>query len=397
MLLSVITVIATLVLVGWQFNIDVLKAPVPYLGAMSQVSAILFIAAVVSFILLTKKDVTRTGYLLGKALALLIILIASVKLISFLSNENFKASDILYFTKGSTEKADPISKQLAPITSACFILTGLSMFFLNIQWPAKRWPSQFFAIIIHFASAFSVMGYLYHVRSAHDLSMYNPMALYSAVCFILFSLVILFAMPRQGMMKQFTSIHAGSITARILIPTALLLPLAFGVVLQYGSWLELYSPKFSIVLFVLTMIMFLVIALWYNAVLLNKRDVQKAETEKILRENQDQIQAIFRSAPDAVIVTNENGKILQWNRQAELLFGWTSQETLYKHLGDLIIPSEFLQDNRLKLEHFIRTGKKNTPDIVLELKSLKKNGTIIDISISISSSLVNEKIYLLHL
>lgn len=389
--LSAIIAIAVLVLIGWQFDIDVLKSPNPNLGAMNPTAAILFILAVLSLLLLVQKQKGRAMYLMGKGLALVILIIAMAKLTAVFIKPGFNIDDVLYYKTASKEVFTPKSKNMAPVSSGCFVLTGLSLLFFNLSTPGRKSFSQFFAVVVHFVAAFSLVSYLYHVKSPADHKFYNPMALYSAVCFILMSLVILFTNPAQGIMREFTSIHTGSITARILIPTAFLLPFIFGLLLQYGSWFELYTPEFSVVLFVLAIIMVLFVALWYNTVLLNRRDIQKAEAERALKESQEQIQAIFRSAPDPVIIINEQGRILQWNRQSELLFGWAAQEVWHKPLGNFIIPRQYSETKGSELENFIKTSKDKIINSTVELRSAKRNGSAIDVSLSISSSRVNDK------
>jgi PAS domain S-box-containing protein len=144
--------------------------------------------------------------------------------------------------------------------------------------------------------------------------------------------------------------------------------------------------------FVLAVIIVFFIALWYNTILLNKRDLQKSETEKALKESQEQVQAIFRGAPDAVIVIDEEGKIIQWNKQAELLFGWTAQEVCFKPLSDFIIPHQYREQHRQGMQRFIKTGKSGILDNnTIELKAIKKDSSEIDVSLSISPTMLKEK------
>src|SRR5688572_33420267 len=49
-----VIVIATLVIIGWQFNLNFLKRPVPQLAAMNPATAISFIFCGFSFLLLSK-------------------------------------------------------------------------------------------------------------------------------------------------------------------------------------------------------------------------------------------------------------------------------------------------------------------------------------------------------
>src|SRR5688572_30097396 len=388
---SAITVIALSVLIGWQFDIELLKRPVPGMGAMIPASAILFILVAVSFKLLTAKTKSRQVRWCGYFFAGLILLIAGAKLISFLTNPGFRIDDFLFYKKFAAEPYLTAPKSIALVTATCFFLTAISLLVLNTRVSVKKPPVQYIAIIILLTAVFSVIGYLYHAGSFYDPGYYNPMPLYSAICFVLISLAILFAKPAQGIMKQFTSIHTGSITARLLIPTALLLPFIFGWIFHYGSRFELYTPEFSSVLFVLVIILIFFVALWYNTILLNERDLQRRETEKALKESQEQVDAIFRSAPDAVIIMDEEGRILQWNKQAQSLFGWAKPEVWYERFINFIIPHRYREEYKQGWQSFIKTGKSRIFDTALELKGLKKDNSEIDISLSISPTMLKNK------
>ncbi len=47
---------------------------------------------------------------------------------------------------------------------------------------------------------------------------------------------------------------------------------------------------------------------------------------------------ILDSIPDALIVTDEAGRISRWNRSAETLYGWSSDEVLGKPIFDVTVP-----------------------------------------------------------
>ncbi|KQQ97316.1 ATP-binding protein [Massilia sp. Leaf139] len=52
------------------------------------------------------------------------------------------------------------------------------------------------------------------------------------------------------------------------------------------------------------------------------------------------IRAIVETAQDAFIGVDMTGRILDWNRQAELLLGWRREEAVGQILSDLILPAE---------------------------------------------------------
>jgi PAS domain S-box-containing protein len=64
-------------------------------------------------------------------------------------------------------------------------------------------------------------------------------------------------------------------------------------------------------------------------------------TQKKVVSNEIRNQLILNSALDAVIIICPQGLITFWNPQAEILFGWKSEEVLGKAVSDIVIPERF--------------------------------------------------------
>ncbi|MDD2950560.1 MAG: PAS domain S-box protein, partial [Sulfuricurvum sp.] len=73
-----------------------------------------------------------------------------------------------------------------------------------------------------------------------------------------------------------------------------------------------------------------VLALWViHSLILNRRLIQ----------SQKQYQQFFNDSPVALIVINQNYRIIEWNQTAEAIFGWESGEGLGENILDLIVPN----------------------------------------------------------
>ncbi|MAT13947.1 MAG: hypothetical protein CMJ46_01600 [Planctomyces sp.] len=59
----------------------------------------------------------------------------------------------------------------------------------------------------------------------------------------------------------------------------------------------------------------------------------------------DRLQRIAQSAMDAVLTVTTEGEILDWNKQAEIIFGWSRDEAINKNLQDLIVPAQYRSNN----------------------------------------------------
>jgi len=119
--------------------------------------------------------------------------------------------------------------------------------------------------------------------------------------------------------------------------------------------------------------------------------VFRRKAEKQIRESEEQIQNIFRAAPDAVIVIDDHGKIVKWNSMAEVLFGWKAEEALGKTLTETIIPYRYREAHQKGMKHFLKTGEGPVLGKTIEIQAINKSDIEFNIALSISPTSVNEK------
>ncbi len=111
------------------------------------------------------------------------------------------------------------------------------------------------------------------------------------------------------------------------------------------------------------------------------RDITgRKRTEDALRESEEKYRNLFDSAGDAVITIDLEDRITSWNKSAERIFGYTSNEAVGKKLPDLAIPEDKIAEKD-KIIGDALAGK-NIAD--LETTGLRKDGKRIDVSLTIS-------------
>ncbi|WP_432712561.1 PAS domain S-box protein [Pedobacter sp.] len=102
----------------------------------------------------------------------------------------------------------------------------------------------------------------------------------------------------------------------------------------------------------------------------------------------DQISQVFKSAIDAVIITDQNGVVSQWNPKAELMFGYSAAEACGKRIHNLVVPSRFhaeFFEKRRELFAQTRVMERNTS---YELLGKRKDHTEFVISLGVSSVVI---------
>jgi PAS domain S-box-containing protein len=115
------------------------------------------------------------------------------------------------------------------------------------------------------------------------------------------------------------------------------------------------------------------------------RDMTESRVaQEALRESEQLGRGIIDNALDAFVQMKEDGTISDWNSQAEQIFGWSRNEALGKHLGDLIIPEEQRDAHKAGLERYLRTGHRKILGRRLELEALRRDGKEIKVELSIT-------------
>jgi len=97
------------------------------------------------------------------------------------------------------------------------------------------------------------------------------------------------------------------------------------------------------------------------------------------------LQPILNTAIDAVVVMDAGGAVLDWNAQAEQVFGWRRDEVLGQMLGELIVPAPLREAHRRGLARFLATGQGGVLGRVLELSALRRDRSEFPIELSISA------------
>jgi PAS domain S-box-containing protein len=110
-------------------------------------------------------------------------------------------------------------------------------------------------------------------------------------------------------------------------------------------------------------------------------DRRRIETR--VREQEEETRRIIDSAQEAFVGMDAEGHIVEWNRQAERMFGWPRAEAVGRPLADTIVPEQHRAAHRRGLERFLRTGEANVLGRRLEYSALRKDGSEFPVELAI--------------
>ena len=104
----------------------------------------------------------------------------------------------------------------------------------------------------------------------------------------------------------------------------------------------------------------------------------------LLRESESRIRSMLDTALDAVIGMDAQGRITDWNRRAESIFGWTKEEVLGRALDDTIVPEKSREAHRRGLARFLATGGTQFVSRRMEVTAMHRKGDEFPIELGIT-------------
>jgi hypothetical protein len=115
------------------------------------------------------------------------------------------------------------------------------------------------------------------------------------------------------------------------------------------------------------------------------RAVEELERrENALRASEMRFRSVVQSARDAIVLSDEEGKILFWNKSAETIFGYTEDEAIGKTMESLM-PDQYRDWYRADLDRFRITGRSRLIGSTVEIQGVRKDGTTFPAELSVAS------------
>ena len=116
------------------------------------------------------------------------------------------------------------------------------------------------------------------------------------------------------------------------------------------------------------------------------------KTELELKESETRLKKMIDFSMDAVVVTDSEFNILNWNQKAEIIFDWDEDEVIGKSFIETIIEQRHRTELTKGLNSYLKTQKNtNIINRRIEIKGITSEGDIFPIEVAITPMLVNEQ------
>jgi PAS domain S-box-containing protein len=109
----------------------------------------------------------------------------------------------------------------------------------------------------------------------------------------------------------------------------------------------------------------------------------QATGDETIKKLVNTLTALFRWAPDAILIVNERGKIQRINDQVENMFGYASEELLGQAI-EVLMPPRFRKRHVKQRTDYIEAPKLRAMGAGLDLYGLRKNGSEFPVDIMLS-------------
>lgn len=223
---SVVVAVAGLaVMVGWLFDIPILKSILPHYVSMKFNTALGFVfAGTALWCLLCEGKWWRE---LGRALAILVFALGAMSLSEYVWGWDL-GIDNLFIQEPPGAVGTAFPGRMSAVTAIAFVLTGISLLPVNTVVGWRLLTSQLLALTVVFLSLLALIGYYYSQSTFFSFGFYSSVALHTSLLFFILGLGVVGTRPHCYIMRHITSEALGGVMARRLIPFAILIPILVG-------------------------------------------------------------------------------------------------------------------------------------------------------------------------
>jgi signal transduction histidine kinase len=229
------------VLIGWIFNIGVLKSIAPGFVTMKANTAICFLLIGVTLWLSREKYSNNyQAKVLFFICTTIIFLIGAATFYEYICKIDLHIDQLLFKEEVSAVLTSSPGR-MAVNTSLCFIFIGMALFMSRFKSAFFSYLGQIFIVIEGIIAFISTLGYVYHVSPLFiGLHFSTAMALHTAILFILTCICFLFFNVNHGFMKNISSEYSGGLILRQVLPIIILIP-------PFLGWLKLFLERNKII------------------------------------------------------------------------------------------------------------------------------------------------------
>ncbi len=358
--------VGIIAITGWEFHIEILTSALPGFPTMKFNTALGFIitGATLLLVRMKKEGLVKS---VARLLALALIILGASVLPEYIFHINNHLDQL--FISDNFELSGGLPGRMAAGTALSFILCGIGYISLTSNISKIQSIGQYCFHFVTLLATIAILGYLFQVPPFYKFLMLNSMALHTAMGFFILSLASTSVYPNAGLTALFTGHYTGNLMARNLFPRLVLATVALAYLrIEYNRHYPL-ADSLGIALFGTAVIVIGLFLIWQTGIWLNSMDKKRAlaeetisalnkDLEKTVEKRTEDLKASLKKLGDseesfrmlvegvvdyAIYMIDPAGRIMNWNKGAQNIYGYTADEVIGQSVAILFTDSAIEQ------------------------------------------------------
>jgi diguanylate cyclase (GGDEF)-like protein/PAS domain S-box-containing protein len=387
----VLVSIGTIVAVAWCAGLATARRLAPGVTNMKFNTAIGLILIGISVIALARSEQQRIA-VTGRMAAIGYGLVGLATLAEFATGHGLWLDNPFGFAE-----AGPDPGRMATITAGCFVVMSISVLALGAR---HSHVGQCAGVAVAAAGTFGIVGHVFGISTLYKVGGPSPIALHTAIAFVIAGLAAIFARPDAGFVALISGNTVGGITVRRMLVPALVGPLVVGALVAGAARSAPDASElaaFTIAMMLLAGTLVCVIGASLRHVDLRRAGAEDAFGEvaralfdrevalSLLRQSEERTRRILETARDAFVSVDAHGLVEDWNRAAEDTFGWKAEDAIGRSLEQLIVQPDQRAAFLSALTQTASGGPSPLFDRTFERIAIQRDGTQIPVELTLWS------------
>jgi PAS domain S-box-containing protein len=284
-----VVALGLLVLVGWTFDIQVLKSPPPSLESMKANTAFSFVLLGIAL----WSSRTGRGQPWRSASASVVLLIAALTVLEYVTGRGLGIDEVLF----RDHLVDRAPGRMAPVSALNFMLFGAALLLADL---GRRRAGDFAVMLAGGISFLSVCGYLFGAPALHSAGAEVSVAFHTAIGFVCCSLAFLTARPTESVTKILAANTVAGTVLRRTLPFVALVPLSLGWSALEGERLGLYDAAFGTAIVIAASSGLLGAGLVIVGASLHRSELSRKNAEATIALSEQRLRQLVEGSPYAV-------------------------------------------------------------------------------------------------
>jgi len=360
-----VTILGIAVLVGWMFDIALLKSVFPHAISMkaNTASSLMFAGTALWLLQIGQSAKKRQ---LGQVCAWVVFFIGLLTFCEIMFDWDF-GIDTLLFQDPVGALATGTPGRMSLRTSLSAMACSIALLTIDKELQNGLRPAQLLALAAALICIPTLIGYGYEVNSIFGER--TAMALNTGVGYLVLSAGILLSRPERGFLAVITSKSKGGWIARWILVMCIGVPVCAGWLWTIGENARYFDAAFGKTFYITVCAFVFMLLIWWMA--------------RNLHQSEERTQAILENVLDGIITISEKGVIETFNNSAERIFGYTTVEVVGRKI-EMLLSDAYKKEQNNFLSSFKKTTVKKVIGIAREVEGRRKDGSTFPMDIAIS-------------